>query len=142
MSETEMSDGYLVGYGKPPKNTRFRKGISGNPSGRPKKALDFFAELRREANRPITINENGRRICIPKIRGIARQATNKALAGHNSSMKTFVGFYQQAVEEEAMSAAQEASDFGKHDHVKKLSEEELMRVAAAGLKETEKENKK
>ena len=25
-----------VGYGRPPKDTRFKKGVSGNPSGRPK----------------------------------------------------------------------------------------------------------
>ena len=29
---------YEVGYGKPPKETRFRKGQSGNPKGRPKGA--------------------------------------------------------------------------------------------------------
>ena len=27
---------YTVGYGKPPKHTRFPKGRSGNPKGRPK----------------------------------------------------------------------------------------------------------
>lgn len=27
---------YEVGYGKPPKHTRYRKGASGNPAGRPK----------------------------------------------------------------------------------------------------------
>lgn len=35
-----MSDStgdYKVGYGKPPENTRFKKGASGNPRGRPKK---------------------------------------------------------------------------------------------------------
>jgi hypothetical protein len=28
--------GYEVGYGKPPMDTRFRKGASGNPGGRPR----------------------------------------------------------------------------------------------------------
>lgn len=30
--------GYEVGYGKPPKSTRFKKGQSGNPGGRPRGA--------------------------------------------------------------------------------------------------------
>ena len=29
--------GYEVGYGKPPKATRFKKGQSGNPKGRPRR---------------------------------------------------------------------------------------------------------
>jgi hypothetical protein len=29
-------DDYEVGYGKPPENTKFKKGQSGNPKGRPK----------------------------------------------------------------------------------------------------------
>jgi Family of unknown function (DUF5681) len=30
------SGDYKVGYGKPPSETRFRKGVSGNPGGRPR----------------------------------------------------------------------------------------------------------
>ncbi|MFV2034034.1 MAG: DUF5681 domain-containing protein, partial [Halocynthiibacter sp.] len=31
-----MSDAENVGYGRPPKTTRWRTGQSGNPNGRPK----------------------------------------------------------------------------------------------------------
>jgi hypothetical protein len=36
-TECQPNDGYEVGYGKPPKSTRFKRGVSGNPSGRPPK---------------------------------------------------------------------------------------------------------
>ena len=36
MSERKDSSDYEVGYGKPPKDGQFKKGVSGNPSGRPK----------------------------------------------------------------------------------------------------------
>ncbi len=35
-----QSGGYRVGYGKPPIETRFEKGKSGNPKGRPRKKRD------------------------------------------------------------------------------------------------------
>ena len=42
---------YTVGYGKPPKQSQFKPGQSGNPKGRPKKAktiTDAFAKLARK----------------------------------------------------------------------------------------------
>ena len=35
----ENNKNYEIGYGKPPKNTRFTKGRSGNPAGRKKKVI-------------------------------------------------------------------------------------------------------
>ena len=35
---TEKKSNYDIGYGKPPEGGRFKKGQSGNPSGRPKSA--------------------------------------------------------------------------------------------------------
>jgi hypothetical protein len=42
---------YEVGYGKPPLHTRFRKGQSGNPAGRPRRPKNFAAVLRRALDR-------------------------------------------------------------------------------------------
>jgi hypothetical protein len=39
-----MAD-YKVGYGKPPKETQFQPGASGNKKGRPKRSLDRVAEV-------------------------------------------------------------------------------------------------
>src|SRR4051812_50096920 len=43
---------YRVGYGKPPLHTRFRKGQSGNPSGRPRRKTDLASLLTRALDRP------------------------------------------------------------------------------------------
>jgi hypothetical protein len=55
MGDDKTPDDYEVGYGKPPKNIQFQKGISGNPTGRPKKAPDFDHQLIRESNSLMTI---------------------------------------------------------------------------------------
>lgn len=50
-----------IGYGKPPKNTRFKAGKSGNPRGRPKFAPDRLAEIVQEVlDTPMRYRENGR----------------------------------------------------------------------------------
>ena len=57
MSDTRSDD--QIGYGRPPKTTRFPKGRSGNPSGRPKAKvtqLNTFEEL---LARPVTVTVDG-----------------------------------------------------------------------------------
>lgn len=47
-----MSNGYEVGYGRPPVYSRFRKGQSGNPGGRPRGAARFAELLDAALDRP------------------------------------------------------------------------------------------
>ncbi len=54
-----MSGDYDVGYGKPPQHTRFRKGQSGNPTGRPKGARNLKTELLEELQEQILVREGG-----------------------------------------------------------------------------------
>jgi hypothetical protein len=92
---------YEVGYGKPPISGQFKKGISGNPSGRPKKALDFDRELIRELDSPLTINENGKRKSIKKYEGIMKQLVNKALSGNLPATRLLIDLRRQARERAA-----------------------------------------
>jgi hypothetical protein len=126
VSKKKASNDYPIGYRKPPKNTQFQKGISGNPSGRPKKASDLDADLLRELNSPISINEHGKRKRIPRIQGILKQLGNKALTGDIRAARVLLPYYQQAVERAALAKAQ-VSEFGAElDQIwKDATDEEL-----------------
>ena len=72
---------YAVGFGKPPIHTRFAKGRSGNPRGRPKGANNLATLLEQELNAPVTINENGQRKSVTKLQAAVKQLVNKAASG-------------------------------------------------------------
>jgi hypothetical protein len=50
---------YAVGKGKPPLGTRWKKGQSGNPRGRPRKLASFYASLRTALEEQVKITEDG-----------------------------------------------------------------------------------
>ena len=52
---------YKVGYKRPPLHTRFRKGQSGNPRGRPRGSKNFSTLLTEALNEPVVVTEDGRR---------------------------------------------------------------------------------
>jgi hypothetical protein len=82
VSEKKTLGSYDVGYGKPPKNTQFQKGLSGTPPrGRPKRCLDVDHELIRESKSFMTVNENGRRKRISKHEVIVKQVMKQAMIG-------------------------------------------------------------
>ncbi len=60
-----MTRDYDVGYGRPPKRTRFKPGQSGNPSGRPKKKrtpAEAEAKLLLEDKFMMRVNGKARRL--------------------------------------------------------------------------------
>lgn len=84
---TDAPDDDPVGYGKPPKATRFQKGRSGNPSGRPKKVRTQLEVVRRELTQKVTVTENGRRRHLTKAELVAKQLVTKAMKGEAPAMR-------------------------------------------------------
>jgi Family of unknown function (DUF5681) len=137
MSNDNTQDDYEVGYGKPPKNTQFQKGVSGNPTGRPKKATNFHSIFMKEAESLMTINDNGQRRRISKLEGIAKQLHNKALTGNIPALRMYIALYPQVLE----MAALQSKDL-ERKHASQFTDEELEKIIVDALKKEEKERKK
>lgn len=72
---------YTIGYGKPPLASRFKKGHSGNPKGRPKDAKNRATILKKILEERVVVTDNGRRKRITKQEAVYKQLVNKAASG-------------------------------------------------------------
>jgi hypothetical protein len=127
-----MSDDYRaqdneVGYGKPPKCRRFKKGVSGNPSGRPKGPSDFGAQVMRELKSKLIITENGKRRAVTKFEVFTKQLVNKAVSGDLRAARLLLPHYEQELEKKAEELRKSPSclDLAKID-VEDMSTEDLI----------------
>jgi hypothetical protein len=73
---------YEVGYGKPPCQTRFKKGQSGNPRGRAPGAQNLKTVLIDALNELVVVAENGGRRKISKRQAIIKQLVNQSAKGN------------------------------------------------------------
>lgn len=70
---------YEVGYGKPPKESRWKPGQSGNPKGRPRKTTILDDLIREELDRMVEVREQGTTKKITKREALAKSLVNAAL---------------------------------------------------------------
>ncbi len=85
-----MND-YKVGFGKPPKDTQFKKGQSGNPNGRPKKVKNIAHDIREELEEFVQITEGGQTKVVTKQRALIKSLLAKASQGNVRAAQTLLG---------------------------------------------------
>ena len=122
---SDSKKSYEVGYRKPPVATRFQKGTSGNPSGRPKKLaepLDPGIVLQSIDNEEIVVIDNGKRKPMTKAEIVFRQLFTKATRGDlttarlivRMAAKYFAPEVQGDREYEFMTETEAARHFGRN----------------------------
>jgi hypothetical protein len=108
MTEAGPPRDQRVGYGRPPIEHQFKKGISGNPRGRPKRKkaagpkdpLKFSTQpanqcLLEEAYRPVLIREGDRTIQLPTIQAVFRSMGVSAMKGNRFAQRHIAELVQQ-----------------------------------------------
>jgi hypothetical protein len=85
-----------VGYGTPPVATRFRKGVSGNPRGRPRGSLNVATVFTKTLLEKVVINENGQRKTVTKLEAALKQMVNKAASGDIRALRELLELARDA----------------------------------------------
>jgi hypothetical protein len=111
MSRSKRSKPYKVGYGRPPVHTRFTKGRSGNPSGRPRGSVArrIRALALKEAYRLVRIKEGDNTLALPAIQAVLRAQIALAAKGNGPAQRALIAaieaFEQDAATEAAIKTA-------------------------------------
>ena len=97
---------YSVGFKKPPRQTQFKPGQSGNPSGRPKKrAMSFAESFEKELNTFIFGTIGGKRRRFTKQDAIVKHQIKKAIDGDQRSTE----FVLRVLESRSVEQAEQLS---------------------------------
>ena len=97
-----------VGRGNPPKHTQFRKGMTGNPKGRPKGSKNVSTYLMEAARDQVSATVGGRTRKISKIQATAMQLATKAAGGDQAAIGKFLDWMDEI---ETRAAAVRPSQF-------------------------------
>jgi hypothetical protein len=80
-------DDHSIGYGKPPIETRFKPGQSGNPKGRPRRSSKLLKRIQDLFSEPVSIRMGNKLHRAPVIEVILRKQMEMALKGDRKALQ-------------------------------------------------------
>ena len=89
-TDDQEPEGYEVGYGRPPRHSRWPKGQSGNPRGRPKGSRGLKTDLHAELVSRMEIQMNGKRVSGTKQQLMLKTLTARAATGDIRAIKQLI----------------------------------------------------
>ena len=88
----EEFEAYEVGKNKPRMDGRFKKGVSGNPAGRPRVTKGSVATRMRELRKRYVISENGTKRSVTAVEAIIKRQVMDALGGDRYARAEVLAF--------------------------------------------------
>jgi hypothetical protein len=92
---TDDERDYEVGYGKPPRHSRFVKGQSGNPRGRAPGAQNLKTLLTKALNELVVVTDNGGRRMVTKREAIVTQIVNRSAKPDFKAIPILLGMLRE-----------------------------------------------
>jgi len=96
---SSKAQGYEVGYAKPPLHTQFKPGQSGNPNGRPKRALSLNTIVRKRLIEPVQIKTASGIKRVSRIEALLMKAIDEGGRGQLRAIERLFAMYAAAVPE-------------------------------------------
>lgn len=84
-----------VGYGRPPVQSRFKPGQSGNPSGRRRGSKNLNSIVRQALTKKVTIREGDKIYKVTQFEAIMRNLSLSAMKGDPKAIKTMLTLMDQ-----------------------------------------------
>jgi hypothetical protein len=94
LTDNHNNDDYKVGYAKPPAATKFSKGKSGNPKGRPKGSKNVASIVHDAAQERVKVTIGGRVRWMSKLQMSVMQLSTKAANGDLKAARELKGWLQ------------------------------------------------
>ena len=100
------SKAYVIGYGKPPLETRFKKGQSGNPVGRPKGARGLQTLVLEILQEKVSIRTNGKDRRITTLEALLLKQVELAIKGNPRALEKLILWSRASEPEQAERTAE------------------------------------
>jgi hypothetical protein len=99
----DHNDAYEVGYSKPPRQTRFAKGQSGNPKGRPKGSQNLATIVAKVGRERVKVTGNNGTRSITKLQACVTQLGNQGASGNLPAIREFMNLSKSSEDAEQSS---------------------------------------
>ena len=90
MTDDTSDDSFEVGYKRPPRQSRFQPGQSGNPRGRQKGVRNLATDVIRTLEVPVRLNDQGKARRVSSQEAALLRLRERALMGDPRSLEKFL----------------------------------------------------
>lgn len=126
----DPADGKKIGYKRPPAKHQFKKGQSGNPKGRPKRARGLKTEAAEVLDEKFPLASSGK--TVSAIKAMLLKQREKAIKhGDARATAMLLDFARDRDDEEAARVSQ-AEREARDEHDRALIDAALLRLAKPG----------
>jgi hypothetical protein len=135
-----MADEYEVGFGKPPRDSQFKKGQSGNKRGRPKGVKNLKTDVVEELTEMVKMRVGDRAVKISKQRALLKLLWLKGMKGDSRALNSLLGLLLRILGLEGMPPDADIELTAEEREALELLKKQLREVTSASTIEVDRDD--